>query len=112
MFVIAFDMVVRYVYVLLFFMYTGISSTILGTFMYTRFYTCPDHKNALSFIKHDYSINYESDTSIQRRLYAAIMVLVYPVGVLALFLVAARDHRKSSWLFLRRCSRALPFITL
>ncbi len=65
--------------------YPGVSSVVLQTFDWDAFEV--DYRTNESYyaLRSDYSIDYSSSSSQRWRVYAGIMVAVYPIGVVVLF---------------------------
>jgi len=71
-----------------FFIYPGVSSTIFSTFLYEGF-------EGYFALRADYSIDYESNSSQFWRKYAALMIAVYPIGVIVAFAILI--HKFQVW---------------
>ncbi|GBG28795.1 Signal peptide, CUB and EGF-like domain-containing protein 3 [Hondaea fermentalgiana] len=69
------------------FIYPGVSSMILSCFVPDSVYRTVDDANPFRPLFRDPSIDYDSAGSQGWRIYAGIMVVVYPIGVLLLFIV-------------------------
>ncbi|GBG30016.1 Ephrin type-A receptor 2 [Hondaea fermentalgiana] len=79
---------------ILVFMYPGISACILSVFVYNAIEHEVDDDTPLRVLQRDPTIDFDSTTSQFMRIYAAVMIAVYPVGVvlaLALGMPYARE---------------------
>ena len=85
--------------VFLFYIYPSVSATIISVFLYEAFPHFEGAEDAdTSFaLGADYTVDFESARSSSFRIYAILMCLVYPVGVVLLFLwITVRTQNNSS----------------
>lgn len=77
-----------------FFVYPGVSSLVFQSFVWDDFFRSPHDTNPLRALAADLTILEDSEEATIAIVYSAIMVLVYPVGVVLLFYGAMRFHAK------------------
>jgi len=77
---------------LLYFIYPGVSSMVLRTFLVDSMPASEDDPNPFRALKADYTIDYDSKRSRGWRAYAGVMVIVYPILTVVLFVWGVRGY--------------------
>jgi hypothetical protein len=77
---------------ILFCVYPGLSSRIFSTFLFDKFPRYQGDPEPYTALRADYEIDYSSDESQFWRAYAIVMIILYPVGVVLLFLALTQYH--------------------
>jgi hypothetical protein len=91
---------------ILFCVYPGLSSKIFKTFLFDEFPRFPNDSAPYVALRADYQVDYSSQASHSWRIYAAFMIVLYPFGVVALFLAFTQYHHVLSQRIL--LGKALP----
>lgn len=80
---------------LLFFVYPGVSTTILRTFAYDKIKgNIGGDSEPYYSLRYDYTIDYHSPSSAFWRIYAGIIIVVYPVGSVIVFILGVWLHKR------------------
>ena len=98
---------------ILFFVYPGVSSLVFQSFVWNDYYRSAQDSSPLQALAVDLTILAGSSEATLTTIYGAVMVLVYPVGVVVLFYAAIRfytTHSSSSSEFYAHLAKSVAFL--